>query len=378
MKRGILLSLLLILLAACSSDETEEEKTRVTPVETEEIREGTFTVEREILARAEPSATSPVVPGAPGEITFISVEEGDSVERGDALAEITPGQGESQVELQENALAQARQQLDQAIASRDDAEEAVERAKNQEAPEGLSGLLGPSEQELEGQVAQAEQQLSQASSAVESARLQVEQAEIQLEQAREQSGPETLTSPRSGVVTSIQGNVGDMATNQQPFATVVSLNPALITASITAEQTSLFEEGAKYQVDVEASDEPVEAQLTNVATVPGDTGLYSVEAEISNPDGSIKPGTTAVFQLPETVVENTTIIPTEALVETSDETFVYKVEEKKAVKVPVSVESSQTEESAVTGDVSEGDSVVTSGQVTLTDGAEIRIIGEDE
>ncbi|SIS41346.1 efflux RND transporter periplasmic adaptor subunit [Salimicrobium flavidum] len=376
MKKGLILSLLLVLLAACSNEPEEEAPERVTPVETAQVREGTFTVEREIIAKSEPAATSAVVPETPGEITFIGVEEGDRVERGDALAEVEPQQGDSQVELQENALAQARQQLDQAIGARDDAETALANAREQLDEPG-DGFLSPTEQELEAQVSQAEQQLDQAEASVEQARLQVEQAEIQLEQAESQAAAATITSPRAGIVTSLQGNVGDMVTNQQPFATIVSIDPALITASITEDQLPLFEEGETYPVAMDALKNPNNSTLTYVSTVPGDTGLYRVEAEIDNPSDVIKPGMTATMLLPETVVENTMIVPTEALVENAGKTYVYKVEDDTAVETPVTIEASQSDESAVTGDLSAGENIVTSGQITLTDGAAITVIGED-
>ncbi|SDJ27890.1 efflux RND transporter periplasmic adaptor subunit [Salimicrobium halophilum] len=377
MKKALLAFLFILLLAACSNDTPEEEVERVTPVETADVREGTFTVNREVIAQSSPAATSAVVPETPGEITFISVAKGDRVTEGDALAEVTPQQGESQVELQENALAQARQQLSQAQSSREEAQEAVNDARDQKESAG-NGFLGPSEQELEAQVSQAEQQLDQAESSVEQARLQVEQAQIQLEQAQDQAAPETITAPRSGIVTSIEGNVGDIATNQQPFMTIVATDPAVITASIPAGQLPLFQENESYRTAMDVLANPNEATVTYVSSVPGDTGLYDVEAEIPNPNNVIKPGMMATLLLPETVVDNTIIIPTEALVQTSEEAYVYKIEEDTAVQVPVSVEASQTEESAVTGDLDEGDRIVTSGQITLTDGATIRVIGEDE
>ncbi|WP_347862208.1 efflux RND transporter periplasmic adaptor subunit [Salimicrobium sp. PL1-032A] len=239
-------------------------------------------------------------------------------------------------------------------------------------------MLGPTEQELEAQVSQARQQLSQAEASVEQARLQVDQAEIQLEQAEEQVAAETVTAPRGGIVTSIEGNVGDTATNQQPLMTIVETDPAVVKASIPAGQLPLFEEGESYRVAIDVLEEPADAAVTYVSSVPGDTGLYEVEAEIENPEDRVKPGMMAEILLPETVVEDTAIVPTEALVQTSDQTYIYKIEEDKAVEIPVSVEASQTDESAVTGDLDEGDRIVTSGQVTLTDGATIRVIGEDE
>lgn len=231
--------------------------------------------------------------------------------------------------------------------------------------------------QAEAQVDQAEQQLEQARVAVEQAELQVEQANVQLNQAQEQAENEAITAPTSGEVSTLNASEGDMVSNQQPLATIVSLDPMTITASVTADQLSLFEKGAELTVDLPSLEEQVSSTISYVSSVPDDTGLYPVEATVSNEDEKIKPGMMATFLLPENVVENTLIVPTDSLVEQNDETFVYQVVDEKAVQVLVSVLESQSDFTAVSGNLPEDATVITTGQLTLSDGDQVTIMEED-
>ncbi|WP_181346807.1 efflux RND transporter periplasmic adaptor subunit [Thalassobacillus sp. CUG 92003] len=232
-------------------------------------------------------------------------------------------------------------------------------------------------QQAEAQVASAEEQLNQAENGVEQAELQLEQTRVQLEQAQSQAANNTLTAPTAGEVANVEAGTGDMVSNQQPIATVVSLNPMTITATLTGEQLNLFEKGQDLEVKVEAREENPTATVQYVSSVPNDTGLYPVEATVDNSDETIKPGMMATFLLPEKVVENTLIVPTEAIVQEDNQSYLFQVEEDAVKRVDIEVLSSQSDRSAIEADLPEGAEIVTTGQLTLNDGGKITVIEED-
>ena len=231
--------------------------------------------------------------------------------------------------------------------------------------------------QAEAQVDQAQQQLEQARVAVDQAELQVEQANVQLNQAQNQAANEAITAPTTGEVSTLEAGEGDLVTNQQPFATIVSLDPMTITASVTSEQLSLFNKGDELEIELPSLEEQVTSTVDYISSVPDDTGLYPVEATVSNSDEKIKPGMMATFLLPENIVEDSLIVPTDSLVEQNDETFVYQVVDEQAVRVDVSILESQTDFTAVSGDLPEGAEVITTGQLTLSDGDKVTIMEED-
>ncbi|SEQ76666.1 efflux RND transporter periplasmic adaptor subunit [Piscibacillus halophilus] len=103
MKRKLLIlivAMLTVVLAACN-DEPEEEETETvaTPVEVEEVVQSDFTETRTFTARTMPSDQMPVIAQAAGEVDELFVEQGDTVEEGDVLAEIVnPQYGRQELE----------------------------------------------------------------------------------------------------------------------------------------------------------------------------------------------------------------------------------------------------------------------------------------
>ncbi|WP_431803080.1 efflux RND transporter periplasmic adaptor subunit [Halobacillus andaensis] len=445
MKRTIL-SLLLITtatLTACNNNDNSEPEERTTPVETAEVTQEDFTIERKIAGRAAADDGTPVTPSIAGELVTLNVAKGDRIEEGETVGVVSPADQGSQVELQEIAVRQAQSQLDDARTQYDQAVEGVETAEeqvelarqasgseteqtieqareqyesaqqiadetkkladegsvpesiyeqaqeradqaeaqfNQASDQDKGGMSSSAVAEAEAQVEQAEQAVSQAESAVEQAELGVEQAQIQLEDAREQSENEAVIASESGEVASVEASEGDQVSNQQPFATIISLNPITLTASITDEQLSLFEEGQELDVEIPTLDETVTATIDYVPSVPDDTNLYPVEATVDNPEDNIKPGMMASFLLPENVLEETLIVPSNAVVEQSGESYVYVVieDESEVERVDIEINESQSDRTAISGDVSPGDMVVTNGQLTLDDGAKIEVMKEGD
>ncbi|MGP4077133.1 efflux RND transporter periplasmic adaptor subunit [Halobacillus sp. K22] len=443
MKRIAVLMVLLIFLAACSNEDTEEETTeRETPVEVEQVQTEDFVINREVIGRTTTSDTTPVISETPGELVTLNVSKGDRIEEGQQIGVVDPGDGESQVELQQIAVRQAEKQLENAQISKEQAESGLENAQDQlelaeeaedaqdsqneqakemaqqqyEQAQGLADqtkslfeegiipevlhqqaqsradqaqaqlqqLQGGAQQsssgvaQAEAQVDQARQQLEQARIAVDQAELQVEQANVQLNQTQDQTSNQIITAPATGEIASLEATEGALVTNQQPFATIVGLNPMTVTASITAEQLSLFNNGDEVEVEISTFDEKVTSTVESVSSVPDDTGLYPVEATVDNDEENIKPGMMATFLLPETVVENSLVVPTDAVMEEGNESYIYHVVDGEAVRVNVEVVEAQTDRTAINAELPEDAQVITTGQLTLTDGGKVTIMEEDE
>ncbi|WP_245807661.1 efflux RND transporter periplasmic adaptor subunit [Halobacillus massiliensis] len=441
----LLLAAVLITLTACSQDEGEETtEERITPVETAQVEQGDFVIDRKITGRAAPGESSPVVPSAPGELVTLNVAKGDRIEKGQTVGVVDPGDQGNQVELQEVAVRQAESQLESAQTQYNQAVEGVEMAEEQleliretagaggnvptqafqqqaddarelanEAeelvnegtiPESMyqqaksradqagqfinqtldqvsgsaQGQASQAEAEAEVRLEQAKQAEAQSEQALEQAQLGLEQAQVQLEAARSQTENEAVAAPRTGVVTTLEASEGDNVTNQQPFATITSLNPMTIVASVTSDQLSLFQVGEELEVEIKSLNETFTSTIDYVPSIPDDTNLYPVEATVSNDEENIKPGMMASFIMPETSVEDALIVPTDAVSEQSGQSFIYRLNGDQVERVDVEVVEAQSDRSAVEGDLEAEDVVVTSGQLTLEDGAKVEVMEEED
>ncbi|MGM8364806.1 efflux RND transporter periplasmic adaptor subunit [Virgibacillus sp. W0181] len=186
-------------------------------------------------------------------------------------------------------------------------------------------------------------------------------------------GKQSVKAQTEGEVANLQTE-GSMATTEEPIAMIVDTEEMNVTFSVTANVHKLLKYEDKWPVFI--SDEEYEAEITSIGTLPSDTGLYSIQARVDNADDDILAGMIAEMSVEEKVVESTIIIPTEAVVEEGGETFVYVIKDNEAIKTEVNVKETQTDQSAVEGEIKEGDQVVVSGQLTLSDQSKVEVVKE--
>jgi multidrug efflux pump subunit AcrA (membrane-fusion protein) len=185
------------------------------------------------------------------------------------------------------------------------------------------------------------------------------------------AGLQNIRADREGQITNLNYSEGDMVTNEEPFAVVADLEILKITAGVTAEIRELFEKDDTVTITIDGQE--IDGEITSVGTMPDDTGLYPVEAEVENEEDDFLPGMIAKISVEETVLSDTILVPTEAVMEESEEAYVFIVVDNEAVRRTVTVQETQSEETALEGDIEAGDQVVTSGQLTLTDGAQVNV-----
>ncbi|PAV31325.1 efflux transporter periplasmic adaptor subunit [Virgibacillus profundi] len=185
------------------------------------------------------------------------------------------------------------------------------------------------------------------------------------------AGTQNVRAPRDGEVVNLTGAAGDMVSNEEPFALIADMHSVKLEFSVTAKVRELFEKEAT--LDVTARDKEYEAEITAIGSMPNDTGLYEIEAEAPNEDGEILPGTVIEMTVPEKRIEKAIIVPTASVFEENDESFVYVVKDNKAMKQKVTIQETQSDKTAIEGDVKAGDQVVVTGQLTLTDESRVDV-----
>ncbi len=193
----------------------------------------------------------------------------------------------------------------------------------------------------------------------------------------DQGGTIDITAPASGQITSLEAREGSIVSNTEPLAVIIDLDTIQIQLGVTANNLDLFNNRKSATVHFNDIELETTATVEHVASVSDETGLYPIEFEVDNPDKKIKAGMVATIFIKEIAVEDTLLIPTEALVEQTNQTFVYVVDGGQVKKTDVTVTESQTSQTAIEASLREGDTIVTGGQLTLTDGASVRIVKED-
>lgn len=189
-----------------------------------------------------------------------------------------------------------------------------------------------------------------------------------------EAGVQNIKASKSGEVAQLDAQEGDMASNEEPLAIIIDMDDMKVKVTVTSSVRSLMK--IEDTVKTQFNEDEYKVEITSIGTIPDDTGLYPIEGTVDNKDEKILPGMVAKVTIPEKKVKDTIVLPTEAIVEDSDGAFIYIIEDEQAIKTEVTIKESQSDKSAIKGDVKKGDQIVINGQLTLTDGSKVEVVKE--
>ena len=190
-----------------------------------------------------------------------------------------------------------------------------------------------------------------------------------------------IRAPIDGVVSERFIKIGTTVAVGDPAFRVTSLDPLVAYLHVPEREYQNIKQGQTVGIDIDAlSGPPIVTSVTRVGPiVDPTTGTFKITIEIEDPERRIKPGMFARIGIVYDRHENALKIPRSALLEDAGETSVFVVEDDKAVRRIVTTGFSEKGMVEVLDGITDGDQVVTVGQVGLKDDAVVTIInGTDE
>lgn len=324
--------------AACSRSDAEPAK-RTAPagasVEVTEVRTGA--VERRWSAVGSLKANESVIvrPEIAGRVSRIGFEEGQHVKHGVALFEL-----DDSVFLAEVARAQANLVLSSSNAKR--SKELFDR-----------GLISAADRDS----VRAAQELNEAT----------------LRLARAQAAKTVLVAPFAGNAGLRGAAVGDYVNPGQDLVVLEDLDRVKLEFRLPELAMPDIEVGQSVEVNLDAyPGETFKAQLYALdSRVADDTRSIGARALLDNPDGRLRPGMFARVNLVVSRKENALLIPEQALLARGGKSFVYTVDQGKAVETEVQLGQRQPGEVEILKGLSAGQVIVTSGLQRIGNGAAV-------
>lgn len=213
-----------------------------------------------------------------------------------------------------------------------------------------------------------EQQVDDAQNAYDNAVVQEQLAAKQLADA-------TIKSPISGIISKKVVERGTYVNVGNPIATVVDVAQMKIKLNVSEANVYLLKQGDKATITTEVYPAATFTGKISFISPKGDEA-HNYQVEIVIPNNSkyrLKAGTfvNAHFDLPSR--SKVLCIPREALQGSVKEAQVYVADNGKAVLRSIAVSGGNDKFLVVTSGLSEGEKVVTTGQVNLTDGKAIKV-----
>ncbi len=339
MKKRIMLLLFisfLLILSACgnSEEETEKEtKHTVIPVETANVKQGDLIAEKVLFGQTQPIKQTPVLVSQPGELIKLEVSNDDNVKKGDPLAVI-----ESTIPAQAQPIEQAPAQ----------AAELPEEASQNSAQTDQQ----PKQQEQPQQPEQPEQP-------------------AEFEEPEDEIVEETIEAPSKGKVASLSQETGSFVSSDAPLMMLANLDKIKVRITTTQQTRTLFKKGQ--EVAVEIDHETYSGKILAIDPLPNENGEYVLDVSVDNENGKINPGEAAEVTLEKTLQEDELIVPSEAVITTDEESYVYIIKDSRAKKINVEILETQTEETAVKGQLKKENKVVIKGQTLLSNNINVDV-----
>ena len=292
------------------------------------------TVEALGTARANESLT--LTANLTDTIRSVNFDDGDYVERGKVLVELTNEEEEAQ-------LAEARANLD-------------------EARRKLRRLEDLDKQGIA------------ATSDVDQARSEAKAAEARLNSVLARLEDRLIRAPFSGVLGFRQVSPGTLMTPGESITTLDDISKIKLDFTVPETVLGQMQPGKKiYASSASWRDRQFEGVVRAVdSRVDPVTRAAVVRAVIDNEDGALRPGMLLTVKV-VTEERNAIVIPEKSVVQVSGDAFVYLVgADQKAIRTPVKLGSRQPGVVEITDGLNIGDELVTEGIIKLRDGMQIR------
>lgn len=342
-----------------------------------------------------------VAPQTSGKVVEVGVDIGSAVKRGQMLVKLD----DTELKLR---VTQSQAQVDQARASVRQAEEriglrpgqsfdplrvaevaaakvALDLAdKNLKRAEKLIESGDVSRSFYDQQKAQRDQlkeqydsaiaQARQNYAAVEVARTNVANAEAQLALARKNLSYAFIPSPIDGFVSERTADLGEYVTPTQKVATIVRTNPLRVRIDIPEQAIPEVQVGQTVSATTSAwPDRNFSGRIARIApSVTANSRTLSVEAEIENSSGILKPGQFATVRILQPKPVAAVLVPSRAVVTEAGVSRVYVIKDGRAEQRLVQLGQTEGDLIQVKTGVTADEKVATSNLEQLGDGVAVK------
>lgn len=406
---AVILGSLVFLGTSCGGSKAnvrqEEAKTTVQPTTVEVTTAASIMRELPRFFEATGSLTgdqqTDVAPSVAGKVTAIGVDLGSYVRRGqmivrldDVDAKLRVQQSHSQVEQTKAALRQAEEKVGvrpgqsfeiSRVPEVANARVAMELAeRNLRRAERLIESGDVSRSQYDQQKAQYDQlkQVYEAAissarqnfAAMATARANVANAETQLALARRSLSYALVYSPIDGFVSERNADLGEYVSPTTKVATIVRINPLRVRIDIPEQAIPEVAVGQSVSVTTSAwPDKNFSGRVARISpNVTPTSRTLTVEAEIENSTGVLKPGQFATVRILQARAQPAVLVPSRAVRTDSGISRVFVINDGRAQERQVQLGQSEGDLIEIKSGVAADEVVATSNVEQLSDGVTVR------
>jgi len=225
-------------------------------------------------------------------------------------------------------------------------------------------------EQYEVQLAQARQNFA----AVQVARTNVANAESALALARKNLSYAIIPAPIDGFVSERTADLGEYVSPQAKVATIVRTNPLRIRIDIPEQAIQEVQVGQSVSITTSAwPDRNFSGRVARIApSVSTTSRTLTVEAEIENSSGALKPGQFATVRILQSRAEPAVLVPARAVLTQAGVSRVFVIKDGRAEQRLVQTGQTEGDLIEVKNGVAADEQVATSNIEALSDGIAVK------
>ncbi len=373
----------LLSLTACgsssdtSADASGQSGTSGVAVQVQEVTSDTIATENKVSGKIAADNETSIYVASSVKCTAVYVQAGDTVQAGQKICTLD-------LDSTLSSYNAANISYDSAAQSYQD-QKAILDKQVQLAQDNLNNLkalyeIGAASQleidqaELSLQQAEAGRTstLAQLEAGMQSAKSNVEQLSTLLEDVDSQGN---VVAPTAGTLVSLNAVENAFVSPSMPVAVIDGPEQMKVTVSVSEALVPKLAIGDEAEVNVSAVDATFTAQIRSVEqTANAQTKLYTVTLTVPADVSGLLSGMFADVTFRTNASENAVVVPTEAILTSGEEQYVFVVENDTAKYVPVTTGLTGNGVTEITSGLQPGQQLVTVGQAYLSDGAPVRVV----
>ncbi len=329
----------------------------------------------------------------PGRVVQVFVEEGQSVRKGQVIAELDPvdyqyglqaSEGQAGIAQANREKAQAgtrAEELEQARAAYDKAENEYRRYRELFERKSMAPV-DFAKVEASYRAASAQYEMARNGARKEdraAAEAAVKQAEAQVNVSRKRLADTRLIAPIAGIVARRSVDPGEIISAGAPVFSIVNLNPARVRVGIPEADIGRIRLGQSSTVAVPAlggAEFKGTVELVGVAADPNSRS-FTVKLLVPNPNLLLKAGMIAEASIEASGIVNTIVIPGEAIVQDpqgSTLVYVYYPDRKRVHARRVETGSVRDRGVEINSGLSGDELLVVAGQHKVREGSLVEVM----
>ena len=377
---AVLATALALSLTGCqgNGDSSSEDATPAgVAVQVQEVAIDTISTESRVSGTVTTDSDTSIYVAATAKCTAVYVEAGDTVSAGDRICTLDMASTLSSYNAA-NISYQSAVQSYQDQAAIFDTQIALAE-KNVRDLQALFEIGAASQAEIDSAQlnlmtlqASRDSTLAQLEAGMQSSLSSVEQLSAVLEHV---DGQGHVVAPVSGTVVTLNAAEGGYVSASMPVAVIDGAEVLEISVSVSEALVPRLTQGDEVGVTIGALDVETTGVIRSIERSPSaQTRLYAVTVGLTEDIPGLMTGMFAQVDFRTDASEDAVVIPTEAILTSGQDQYVFVVEDGTARRAPVRTGLTGSGVTEVTEGLEDGQQLVTVGQEYLSDGDAVRIV----